>query len=126
MPYRYSLIYQPGKNDLNPADYLSCHPHHKPEKDNAAEAYISYVVQNTIPKSIILEEVKKATEVQRRDHQVIKNSSLIKRVGLNASHKEEGSESESDAEYSPRPQQESPETPTTLTHNPPQPPRRNE
>ena len=50
------------KNDLNPVDYLSRHPHHKPEKDNAAEAYISYVVQNTIPKSIIPEEAKKATE----------------------------------------------------------------
>ena len=62
MPYRYSLIYQPGKNDLNPADYLSRHPHHKPEKDKAAEAYISYVVRNTIPKSISPEEVKKATE----------------------------------------------------------------
>ena len=62
IPYRYSLIYQPGKNDLNSVDYLSRHPHHKPEKDNAAEAYISYVVQNTIPKSITPEEVKKATE----------------------------------------------------------------
>ena len=63
MPYRYSLIYQPGKNDLNPADYLSRHPYHEPEKDNAAEAYIRYVVQNTIPKSITPEEVKKAREV---------------------------------------------------------------
>ena len=62
MPYWYSLIYQPGKNYLNPADYLSRHPHHKPEKDKTAEAYISYVVQNTIPKSITPEEVKKATE----------------------------------------------------------------
>ena len=50
------------KNDLNPADYLSRHPHYKAEKDNAAEAYISYVVQNTISKSITPEEVKKATE----------------------------------------------------------------
>ena len=61
MPYRYNLIYQPGKNYLNPADYLSRHPHNKPEKDNAA-VYITYVVQNTIPKSITSEEVKKATE----------------------------------------------------------------
>ena len=50
------------KNDLNPVDYLSRHPHYKPEKDNAAEATISNVVQNTIPKSITPEEVKKATE----------------------------------------------------------------
>ena len=62
MPYRYSLIYQPGKNDLNPVDYLSRHPHHKTEKDKAAEAYISYVVQNTIPKSVTPEEVRKAKE----------------------------------------------------------------
>ena len=60
IPCRYSLIYQPWKNYLNSADYLSHHPHHKPEKDNAAEAYISYVVQNTIPKSITPEEAKKA------------------------------------------------------------------
>ena len=66
--------------------------------------------------------------MQRGDHQVTRNSSLFKRVGLNASHEEvEDSESESDSEYNPRPQQESPETPTTLTHNPPPPasPRRN-
>ena len=62
IPYRYSLIYQHGKNDVNPADYLSRHPHHKPEKDNAAEAYISSVVQNTMPKSVTPEEAKKATE----------------------------------------------------------------
>ena len=62
MLYRYSFIYQPGKNYLNPADYLSRHPRHKPKKDNAAEAYISYVVLNTIPKSITLEQSKKATE----------------------------------------------------------------
>ena len=58
MPYRCSLIYQPGTNDQNPEDYLSRHPHHKPEKDNAAETYISY----TVPKSITPEVVKKATE----------------------------------------------------------------
>ena len=47
--------------------------------------------------------------MQRGDHQVTRNSSLFKRVGLNASHKEE--ESESDSEYNPHPQQESPENP---------------
>ena len=62
MPYRYSLICQPGKNDLNPADYLSSHSYHKPEKDNIAEAYISFVVQNTIPKLITPKEGKRATE----------------------------------------------------------------
>ena len=65
MPYRYSLIYQPGKNDLNPADYLNRHPHHKPEKDN-----ISYVVQSTIPKSITPEEMKKAKEEDTLLHKV--------------------------------------------------------
>ena len=55
--------------------------------------------------------------VQRGDHQVTRNSSLFKRVGLNASHKEEEvSESESDSEYNPHPQQESRNTqPTTTT-----------
>ena len=62
MPYQYSLIYQPRKDDLNPADYLSRHPHHKSKRDNAAEAYIRYVTQHAIPKSIPLGEVKQATE----------------------------------------------------------------
>ena len=33
MPNRYSLIYQPSKDDLNPADYLSRHPRHKPKRE---------------------------------------------------------------------------------------------
>ena len=62
MPYQYNSLYQPGKDDLNPADPLSRHSYHKPERDNAAEAYIRYVTQRAIPKSIILEEVMQATE----------------------------------------------------------------
>ena len=49
------LSYNRNENDKR----RTCH---KPEKDNAAEAYISYVVQNNIPKLITPEEVKKATE----------------------------------------------------------------
>ena len=57
--------------------------------------------------------------VQRGDHQITRNSSLFKRVGLNVSHKEEeDSGSRSDSEYNSQ-SQESPEKPTTP------PPRRN-
>ena len=49
MPYRYSLIYQPRKNDLNPADYLS---HHLRHKDNTAKAYISYAFFGLLSSSL--------------------------------------------------------------------------
>ena len=56
--------------------------------------------------------------VQRGNHQVTRNSSLFKRVGLNASHKEK-EDPESESEYNPHPQQKSPETPITqhTTHH---------
>ena len=42
MPYQFTLEYQPGKDDLNPADYLSRHPYEQPTCDNAAEAYVAF------------------------------------------------------------------------------------
>ena len=56
------LIYKPGKNENNPADYISRHPQTQPRRENAAEEYIAYVASHTIPKAMTKEEVKIATE----------------------------------------------------------------
>jgi hypothetical protein len=62
MPYEMKLQYQPGRDDLNPADYLSRHPRRPTKHDNASEAYINYVTKNAVPKSMTLEEVQTATQ----------------------------------------------------------------
>ena len=62
MPYQMNLIYKPGKNENNPADYISRHPQTQPRRENAAEEYIAYVASHTIPKAMTKEEVKIATE----------------------------------------------------------------
>ena len=90
----------------------------RPSPDQAEET--EQTVSTIQPKQYTVTKKKGSmVTVQRGDHQVTRNSSLFKRVGLNTSHKEEeDSESESDSEYNPHPQQESPEAPTTPTHNP--------
>ncbi|GFR77830.1 poly protein like family protein [Elysia marginata] len=54
--------YSPGKDELNPADYLSRHPTNKPTRDNKGEDYISYVAKAAVPNALTLEEVKEATK----------------------------------------------------------------
>ena len=61
MPYDMMLVYNPGKDEANPADYLSRHPTEKPKRDNKAEEYISYVATNAVPKSMTLDEIRTAT-----------------------------------------------------------------
>lgn len=39
MPYRYNLVYRPGKDDQNPADYLSRHPQHIPSSRSLHKVY---------------------------------------------------------------------------------------
>lgn len=43
-----------------PADYISRHPYEIPRHDNAGEAYIAYIVENAIPKSLTLRKVMSA------------------------------------------------------------------
>ncbi|GFR81604.1 transposon Ty3-G Gag-Pol polyprotein [Elysia marginata] len=62
MPYEFNLRYSPGKDELNPADYLSRHPTNKPTRDNKGEDYISYVAKASVPNALTLGEVKKATK----------------------------------------------------------------
>ncbi|GFR82381.1 Pol polyprotein [Elysia marginata] len=62
MPYEFNLRYSSGKDELNPADYLSRHPTNKPTRDNKGEDYISYVAKASVPNALTLEEVKEATK----------------------------------------------------------------
>jgi hypothetical protein len=61
MPYQFTLEYRPGKDDLNPADYMSRHPFTKPKRDNAAEAHVAFIVQKAVPKAMSLQEIQTAT-----------------------------------------------------------------
>ena len=56
-PLTMALKYRPGRNDLNPNDYVSRQPQDIPKRENAAEAYVNYVCKNAVPKSMMLEEV---------------------------------------------------------------------
>ena len=51
----------PGRDDINPADYMSRHPYETPKRGNATEAYVAFVSLNAIPKSLTFEEVRTAT-----------------------------------------------------------------
>lgn len=52
------------KGLLNAADYLSRHPnlptHIAPEEEQVAEEDVHYLVNDTIPKSLTIEEIKEA------------------------------------------------------------------
>ncbi|CAB4008337.1 Hypothetical predicted protein, partial [Paramuricea clavata] len=63
MLYHYEIIYRQGKDDANPADFISRHPDKAtPFPDNIAENYVSYLCNNVIPKARTMSEVKKETE----------------------------------------------------------------
>ncbi|GFS03366.1 Pol polyprotein [Elysia marginata] len=57
MPYEFRLRYSPGKDELNPADYLSRYPTNKPTRDNKGEDYISYVAKASVPNALTLDKI---------------------------------------------------------------------
>lgn len=61
MPYQFNLEYRPGKDEQNPADYMSRHPYEQPKRENAAEAYIAFISKHAVPKAMTLDEVRNAT-----------------------------------------------------------------
>ena len=67
-----SLTYRPGKDESNPADYLSRHPSTRPTKDNEAESYINYVANASVPNALSLEEVKQTTASDKTLQNVMK------------------------------------------------------
>ena len=62
-PYNFRVIYKKGSQ--NEADYLSRHPINKSQSESneeqIAEEYVNYVIQNAVPRTMTLEEVKDAT-----------------------------------------------------------------
>ena len=61
-PYKMTVEYQSGES--NPADYLSRHPIHKhssSRESKVAEEYVQYLVDNSTPKAMKLEDVAAAT-----------------------------------------------------------------
>ena len=73
MPYDCKLIYRPGKDAENPADFLSRHPCplHS-ELQNLAEDYVNYVCTTAVPKGMTLEDIQQTTEVDAEMQTLIK------------------------------------------------------
>ena len=62
-PYNFELKYHPGKDDENPANYLSRHPAStSPPKTDRAEDFINYVCKNAVPKAMTMEQVADETK----------------------------------------------------------------
>ena len=73
MPYDCQLIYRPGRDAENPADYMSRHPCPTAlEEQNLAEDYVNYVCTNAVPKAMTLEEIKQETRNDAEMQAVIK------------------------------------------------------
>ena len=63
-PYNCNIVYRPGKDDKNPADFLSRHPNTRELcDDHVAEDYVNYVCRNAVPKAMTLQEIKRETKV---------------------------------------------------------------
>ena len=63
MPYNCQLIYRPGKDDENPADFMSRHPRiTEREERNIAEDYVNYICNRAVPKAMTLQEIKSEVE----------------------------------------------------------------
>ena len=62
-PYDCEIIYKPGKDAENPADFISRHPRNPctPPADNATEVYVNYLCNNLIPKAMNINEVQQET-----------------------------------------------------------------
>ena len=63
MPYNCHLVYRPGKDAENPADFMSRHPNLQATAErNVAENYVNYVCTNAIPKAMTLQEIQAETK----------------------------------------------------------------
>ena len=73
MPYNCQLIYRPGRDAENPADFVSRHPSSTAsEEQSVAEDYVNYVCTNAVPKAMTLEEIKQETKRDAEMQAVIK------------------------------------------------------
>ena len=72
MPYNYHLVYKPGKDEKNPADFLSRHPNcSEPQPESVAEEYVNYVCANAVPTAMTLQEIQLETSVDDTMQMVI-------------------------------------------------------
>ena len=56
-------MYRSGKDDENPADFMSRHPNHQATAErNVTDEYVYYVCTNAIPKAMTLQEIQTETE----------------------------------------------------------------
>ena len=63
MPYDCQLVYRFGRNEENPADFISRHPNaSEVQEQNVAEEYANYVCINAIPKAMTIQEVEVETQ----------------------------------------------------------------
>ena len=63
-PYSFRVIYKSGAD--NPADYLSRHPTTTSRKqEHMTEEYVNFVVHNSVPKAMTLDEISQATDQDR-------------------------------------------------------------
>ena len=63
MPYNCHLVYRPGKDAENPADFMSRHPNLQATAErNVADKYVKYVWTNAVPKAMTLQEIQVETK----------------------------------------------------------------
>ena len=62
MPYEVEFVYRPGRNEQNPADYISRHPQTTPTTENAGEEYIAFLAKCGVPKAMTQNEVRSETQ----------------------------------------------------------------
>ena len=72
-PYDCKLIYRPGRDAENSADFMSRHPSSSQlDEQNLAEDYVNFVCTNAVPKAMTLEEIKQETKEDVELQAVIK------------------------------------------------------
>ncbi|XP_028412552.1 uncharacterized protein K02A2.6-like [Dendronephthya gigantea] len=62
MPYNCGFVYRPGKDEKNPADFMSRHPAAEFLAPNIADEYVNYVCNNAVPNAMTLQEVQRETQ----------------------------------------------------------------
>jgi hypothetical protein len=72
-PYSFKIIHQPGST--NPADFMSRHPltaiKSGDRTQKVADDYVNFVIANTIPKSMTIDEIKAATKTDSMLQKII-------------------------------------------------------
>ena len=72
MPYHYHLVYKPGKDEKNPADFLSRHPNcSEPQPGIVVEEYVNYVCTNAVPTAMTPQEIQLETSADDSMQMVI-------------------------------------------------------